>query len=56
MSGSSENSTTSAARPPSTARDCSPEEAYDWLKLTPSPSGVLLNAGMSFLYASSGVE
>ena len=27
MSGSSENSTTSAGRPPSTARDCSPEEA-----------------------------
>ena len=27
MSGSSENSTTSAGRPPSTARDCSPEAA-----------------------------
>ncbi len=27
MSGSSENSTTSAGRPPSTARDCSPDEA-----------------------------
>ena len=27
MSGSSENSTTSAGSPPSTARDCSPEEA-----------------------------
>ena len=27
MSGSSENSTTSAGKPPSTARDCSPEEA-----------------------------
>jgi hypothetical protein len=27
MSGSSENSTTSAGRPPSTARDCSPDAA-----------------------------
>src|SRR5918999_4162112 len=49
MSGSRENSTTSAGRPPSTARDCSPDEAYDWLKLTPLPSGVLLNAGISSL-------
>ena len=49
MSGSSENSTTSAGRPPSTARDCSPDAAYDWLKLTPLPSGVLLKAGISSL-------
>ena len=49
MSGSSENSTTSAGRPPSTARDCSPDAAYDWLKPTPSPSGVLLKAGISSL-------
>ena len=27
MSGPSQNSTTSAGRPPSTARDCSPEQA-----------------------------
>src|SRR5215216_2488385 len=56
MSGSRENSTTSAGSPPSTARDCSPDAAYDWLKPTPLPSGVLLKAGISSLYASSGVE
>ena len=49
MSGSSENSTTSAGSPPSTARDCSPDAAYDCSKLTPLPSGVLLKAGISFL-------
>ena len=47
MSGSSENSTTSAGRPPSTARDCSPEAAYDWSKPTPLPALVLLKAGIS---------
>src|SRR5215216_1215366 len=56
MSGSRENSTTSAGSPPSTARDCSPDAAYDWLKPTPLPSEVLLKAGISSLYASSGVE
>ena len=39
MSGSSENSTTSAGSPPSTARDCSPEAAKDVSKLTPLPAG-----------------
>jgi hypothetical protein len=56
MSGSSENSTTSAGRPPSTARDCSPDEAYEVLKLTPLPAEVLSKAGISSLKASSGVE
>src|SRR3954451_11253160 len=55
-SGSSENSTTSAGRPPSTARLWSPEAPYDWLNVTPLPSGVLLNAGMRAPYASFGVE
>jgi hypothetical protein len=46
MSGSSENATTSAARPASTARLCSPDDAYDWSKSKPSPSGVSWKPGM----------
>src|SRR5215203_5341489 len=46
MSGSSENSTTSAGSPPSTARDWSPEPPYDCLNDTPLPPEVLLKAGM----------
>ena len=45
MSGSSENDTTSALRPASTARLCSPEAPKDDLKPTPSPSPVFWNSG-----------
>ncbi len=54
--GSSEKATTSAGRPDSTARDCSPELPYDWEIETPSPAGVFANAGISSAYASRGVE
>src|SRR5918996_317511 len=56
MSGSRENSTTSAGRPPSTARDCSPDDAYDWSKLTPSPWGLLLQAGSRAIASSAAPE
>ena len=46
MSGSSENDTTSALRPASTARLCSPEAPKEDLKPTPSPSPVFWNSGM----------
>ena len=46
MSGSIENETTSAARPASTARLCSPEAPNEVLKLTSLPASVFLNAGM----------
>ena len=46
MSGSVENVTTSAFWPASTARDWSPDAPNDVLKPTPSPSAVLLNAGI----------
>ena len=46
-SGASEKATTSAGRPDSTARDCSPELPYDWEIETPSPSGVFAKAGIS---------
>ncbi len=35
----------SAGRPASTARDWSPEAPNEFLNETPSPSGVLVNAG-----------
>src|SRR5205814_3162576 len=34
-SGASDSSTTSAGRPWRTARACSPDAPYDWLKVTP---------------------
>ena len=46
MSGSSENETTSAGSPASTARLCSPEAPKDSLNETPAPAGVFLKAGM----------
>jgi hypothetical protein len=46
-SGSSENATTSAGRPDSTARLCSPDAAYDWSNETPLPAGVFSNIGIS---------
>src|SRR5437588_2857346 len=55
-SGSSENSTTTACSPPSTARLWSPEAPYDSLNLIPPPAGVAWNAGMRAAYASFGVE
>ena len=42
MSGSSENATTSARRPASTARLCSPEAPNDWSNSTPSPDARLV--------------
>src|SRR4051794_28135453 len=56
MSGASENSTTSAGRPATTARLWSPEAPYDSVKVTFLPSGVFLYASMIFLYAACGVE
>ena len=46
VSGSIENETTSAFRPPSTARLCSPEAPKDVLKPTLLPRSVFLKAGM----------
>src|SRR3954462_11996165 len=45
-SGASDSATTSAGRPACTARAWSPDGPNDWVKETPLPSGVLLNAGM----------
>ncbi len=56
MSGSMENETTSAFRPPSTARLCSPDAPNDVLKPTVLPAEVFLNAGMISSYTTSGVE
>jgi hypothetical protein len=56
-SGSSESATTSAGRPAMTARVCSPELPYDWLKEALRPAFVeSLKASMIFAYASFGVE
>src|SRR6266542_4227544 len=56
MSGSSENSTTSADSPFLTARLCSPDAPYDCVKETPLPAAVFWKAGMIWAYASFGVE
>ena len=45
-SGSIEKDTTSAFRPPSTARLCSPEAPKELLNATSLPASVLRNAGM----------
>src|SRR4029079_9828435 len=45
MSGARENDTTSAFRPASTARLCSPEAPKEDLKPTPSPAPVFWNSG-----------
>src|SRR5437764_4092739 len=55
-SGSSENATTSACRPFTTACAWSPDAPYDCVKLTPLPAFVLPKASMSCAYASLGVE
>src|SRR5439155_2685450 len=55
-SGSSEKLTTSARSPLATALLCAPEPPYDWLKLTPVPSGVAWKAGISFSKTFCGVE
>ena len=55
-SGARESATMSASRPALTARVCSPEEPYDCVKSTSLPAAVFWNAGMSFPYASRGVE
>src|SRR5256714_2137044 len=55
-SGSSENATTSAWRPPSTVRLWSPEAPYDCVNWTPFPAGVCWKPGISSAYASFGVE
>src|SRR5450759_61738 len=47
MSGASENSTTSAGSPASTARLCSPDEPYDSLNSTFAPASVFWKAGIS---------
>ena len=39
----------SAGRPDSTARLCSPDEAYDWSKETPAPAVGLLERGDQLL-------
>jgi hypothetical protein len=41
-----EKDTTSAGRPASTARLCSPEAPKDCLNETPAPASVFLKAGM----------
>ena len=56
MSGASESATMSALSPATTARAWSPEAPYDCVNETPSPSGVFWKAGISFPYASRGVE
>ena len=48
-SGASEKFTTSAFRPPSTARLCSPDAPNELLKVTPLPSVVFWKAGFSSL-------
>ena len=45
-SGSSENATTSARRPFTTACAWSPDGPYDWVKLTPLPAFVFWKASM----------
>src|SRR5919202_321227 len=55
-SGSSENATTSARRPFTTACAWSPDAPYDCVKLTPLPAFVFPKASMSWPYASFGVE
>src|SRR5659263_548863 len=47
VSGASENSTTSAGSPASTARLCSPDEPYDSLSSTSLPAAVFWKAGIS---------
>src|SRR5665648_534819 len=47
MSGASENPTTSAGSPASTARLCSPDEPYDSLNATFAPAAVFWKAGIS---------
>src|SRR5215467_4350391 len=56
MSGSSENATTSAGRPESTARLWSPDAPYDSLNVTFAPAAVFSNAAKIFSYACCGVE
>ena len=56
MSGSSENSTTSAGWPASTARLWSPDAPNDLEKPTSLPASVFLYASISFSNASCGVE
>jgi hypothetical protein len=46
MSGSRERASTSAGRPPSTARLCSVEPAKDVSNWVPVPSGVAWKRGM----------
>ena len=46
-SGSRENATTSAGSPASTARLCSPDDAYDCSNSTSFPGDVFWNAGIS---------
>src|SRR5207302_11129355 len=55
-SGSSENATTSACSPFTTAWAWSPDAPYDCVKLTPLPAFVFWKASMSWPYASFGVE
>src|SRR5215207_198916 len=56
MSGSSENSTTSAVWPACTARLCSPDPPYDWVKVMFLPVVVFWKALMIFSKAACGVE
>src|SRR5215218_9390366 len=55
-SGASENATTSVSSPASTARLCSPDPPYDCSNVTPLPSSVAWNFGISSSYTSRGVE
>src|SRR3954454_13292311 len=55
-SGSNEKCTTSALRPPSTARLWSPEAPYDVSKPTSLPSEVLFQSAMTCLLACSRIE
>src|SRR5215211_49896 len=56
MSGSSENSTTSAFWPAATARLCSPDAPNDCVKVMFFPAVVFWKAAMMFLNAACGVE
>ena len=55
-SGAREKATMSAFSPAATALAWSPEAPYDCEKETPLPAAVAWNIGISFAYASLGVE
>src|SRR3954465_9794581 len=56
MSGASENATTSAGRPDSTARLWSPDAPKDSLNVTPLPASVFRKPGTPSAWTPCGVE